>query len=75
MTTRPVPISKLDPADAFAAYLERSEPYFDTVAANGDIPWHEGSLEKRRELFDRRWTRPAPPEGLFTELADIRRPG
>lgn len=65
----------LSPEERFRAYLERSEPYFETVAANGDTPWHGGSLEKRRELFDRRWTRPAPPEGLFTELADIRRPG
>lgn len=65
----------LSPEDRFRAYLTHSEPYFETVEANGDTPWHRGDVDQRRELFDRRYTRPAPPEGLFNNLEDIRRPG
>lgn len=71
--TQPVPISQLDPADAFAAYVERSTNYFAAVEAAGDTPWHRGDVDRRRELFNRRYTRPAPPEGLFTNLEEIRR--
>ena len=73
--TQPVPISQLDPEDAFDAYIERSTNYFTAVEAAGDTPWHRGDVDRRRELFHRRYTRPAPPEGLLTDLADIRRPG
>lgn len=73
--TRPVPAWFLDPEDAFNAYLERSTNYFAAVEAAGGTPWHEHDESRRRSLFFRRYTRPAPPEGLLTDLADIRRAG
>lgn len=39
--------------------------------SEGGEPWTD-DVEERRDLFDRKYTRPAPPEGLYTELVDIR---
>lgn len=69
----PRPISELAPEDRFDAYVERSANYFAAIEAAGDKPWHEGDLDRRRELFNRRFTRPAPPAGLFVNPAEIRR--
>jgi hypothetical protein len=48
---------------AFQKYLARSAPYFAAVAAAGDEPWHAGDIERRRELFFRRYkpTNPTTP--------------
>lgn len=70
-----VPIWHLDPEDRFDAYVERSTNYFAAVEAAGDTPWHEGDVERRRALFDRRFVKPAPPAGLSTDLRVIRRAG
>lgn len=67
------PIWHLDPADRFDAYVERSTNYFAAVEAAGDTPWHEGDVERRRALFNRRFTKPAPPAGLFVNPKEIRR--
>lgn len=66
------PIWHLDPADRFDAYVERSANYFAAVEAAGDTPWHESDVDRRRELFMRRFTKPAPPAGLFVNPAQIR---
>lgn len=44
-------------------WLKRSEAYFQAIADAGDAPWF-GSDTERRELFFRRYTRPAPPDGM-----------
>ena len=44
---------------AFQRYLEVSAPYFEAVAANGDMPWFS-SVEQRRELFYRRYKSVTP---------------
>lgn len=49
------------------------QPYEAAVIANGGTPWTT-SIEERRAFWMRRYTRPAPPQGLFTDLADIRKP-
>jgi len=37
-------------------------------------PWHGGDIEARRELFNRRYQRPDPPESIpLKTLAQIRR--
>jgi hypothetical protein len=36
-------------------YLEWTEPYNAAIYAAGDTPWHNGDIEKRRELYFRRW--------------------
>lgn len=66
------PISELAPEDRFDAYLERSENYMAAITAAGDEPWHAGDVERRRELFMRRFTKPAPPAGLFVNPDQIR---
>lgn len=63
----------LSPEDRFSTYLTHSEPYVAAIAAAGGTPWHDGDTERRRALFFRRYHRPAPPEGLFHNLEDIRR--
>lgn len=51
------------------------EEWLERVTAReaelGTVPWTD-DIEERRQLWERRYTRPAPPQGLFTELADIR---
>jgi hypothetical protein len=49
---------------AFQRYLELSQPYMDKITEDGDEHWHAGDLESRRELFMRRYTRPAPRADL-----------
>ncbi|KMO68900.1 hypothetical protein [Mycolicibacterium obuense] len=44
---------------AFAAYIEAS------AEDERDTGWHNDLLESRRELFMRRYRRPAPPAGLL----------
>lgn len=50
--------------EAYSRYVDLSEPYFEKVAENGGTPWWSSDIE-RRELYDRRYQRPAAPEGLF----------
>ncbi|MGV0811745.1 hypothetical protein ABQF34_07250 [Mycolicibacterium boenickei] len=84
---RQVPVWHLDPADRFDAYVERSTNYFAAVEATGDMPWFaddgrraevaqllgaDGATGLRRALFNRRFTKPAPPAGLFVNPAQIR---
>jgi hypothetical protein len=40
---------------SFQLYLKRSEPYDAAIRAAGGEPWHGGDIEKRRELFMRRY--------------------
>jgi hypothetical protein len=56
----------------FQRYLESTVEYNAAIVAAGREPWHGGDIEARRERFFRRWVRPAPPVGLFTDLAVIR---
>ncbi|WP_373142140.1 hypothetical protein [Mycobacterium marinum] len=63
------------PADAqerFHRYLQSTEAYNAKIIAEGDNPWHKGDIDARRELFMRRYQRPAPPAGLG--IPDIKRP-
>lgn len=39
----------------FQRYCESKHRYNDAIEAAGDIPWHEGDADRRRELFDRRY--------------------
>jgi hypothetical protein len=55
---------------AFQAFLERTIPYFEKVEAEGDEPWFS-TVEERRTLFMKRFSRPAPPMPLKS-LAEIR---
>jgi hypothetical protein len=41
------------------------DPYVAAVVAGGGTPWFN-SDEERRQLFMRRYKRPAPPEGMTT---------
>lgn len=54
---------------AFQRYLESKVAY--NAKAAGDEPWHSNDTEARRELFMRRYTRPAPPERL--QIPNVRR--
>ncbi|WP_431939412.1 hypothetical protein [Nocardia grenadensis] len=45
---------------AFQRYIESTENYFSAVRERGRTPWFS-SVEERRELFMRRYTRPDPP--------------
>lgn len=50
------------PADAeeqFQRYLELNKPYVAAIEAEGDTPWHDGEIERRRTLYFRRWNPPA----------------
>lgn len=49
---------------AFLEYVDRSAPYMDKIRTAGDEPWHGGDIEKRRDLFMRRYSRPAAPVGM-----------
>ncbi|WP_111508369.1 hypothetical protein [Mycobacterium kyogaense] len=51
---------------AFAAYVETS------AEDERDTGWHNDLLESRRQLFMRRYQRPAPPVGLHTDPHIIR---
>ncbi|MFZ3294217.1 MAG: hypothetical protein WA622_27080 [Mycobacterium sp.] len=42
---------------------KHGEPYHAAVIANGDTPW-TADLDERRELFMRRYDRPAPRSDL-----------
>lgn len=56
----------------FEEWLEKyGQPYTDAQVAGGGTPWFS-SDDERRELWERRYTRPAPPAGLFNNLQDIR---
>lgn len=48
---------------AFQRCLETTVAYFAAVEANGDTPWFN-SIGERRELFMRRFQRPAPPADM-----------
>ncbi|WFS15174.1 hypothetical protein [Rhodococcus aetherivorans] len=58
--------------EAFLVYLERSVPYFAAVEERGGKPWF-GSEDERRDLFLRRYSRPAPPAGMepIKSLSDL----
>ncbi|EKT81854.1 hypothetical protein WSS_A15219 [Rhodococcus opacus M213] len=60
---RPSRRTEAEKAEAFAKYLERTEPYFAKISEDGDRPWF-GSEDERRDLFDRRYEKPAPPSSL-----------
>lgn len=46
-----------DKEQAFQLFLKRSEPYNQAIYDAGDEPWHKGDIDKRRELFMRRYQR------------------
>lgn len=48
----------------------QGKPYEEAVLANGGTPWTT-NLDDRKALWERRYTRPAPPAGLST-ITDIR---
>jgi hypothetical protein len=43
---------------AFQKYLASHVNYDNAIRAAGDEPWHAGDVEKRRELFMRRYQTP-----------------
>lgn len=45
---------------AFLLYLTRSENYMAAIAEAGDTAWHAGDIERRRELFMRRYKTHTP---------------
>jgi hypothetical protein len=45
---------------AFLRYVELTENYNAAIYAAGDEPWHGGDIEKRREVFMRRYLQAAP---------------
>jgi hypothetical protein len=58
--------------DAFEDWwLTYGEPYEAAVIERGGTPWTT-DLDERRVLWGRRFTRPNPPQGLLTDLEDIR---
>lgn len=49
---------------AFQSWWEtHGQPYQDAVLERGGTPWTL-DIDERRDLWMRRYTRPAPPEGL-----------
>ncbi len=54
----------VSPEERFRQYVESTGAYNAAIIAAGDEPWHGGDLDRRRELFMRRYARPAPPAGL-----------
>lgn len=55
---------------AFQHWLEKhGEPYAAKVVENGNVPWHDGDVESRRDLWMRRYERPAPPTFLPPTLS------
>lgn len=67
-----------NPADReaeFQRYLENKKAYDARIIENGDIlrkPWFE-TIDQQRELFMRRYIRPAPPAGIPSKtLVQIR---
>ncbi|OCB36992.1 hypothetical protein A5675_17345 [Mycobacterium malmoense] len=68
METLTMTLSRLadetDRGETFRRYLDSTVEYNAAIETAGDEPWHAGDVERRRELFNRRYTRPAPPEGL-----------
>lgn len=59
-TDRPSRRTEAEKAEVFAAYIHRTEPYFERIRDDGDRPWF-GSEAERRDLFSRRYDRPTPP--------------
>ena len=60
---------------AFQRHLAHREAYNAAIIERGDVPkepWHGGDIEVQRELFMRRYDRPAPPDGLSNSLNEIR---
>jgi hypothetical protein len=58
---------------AFDSWWEtHGQPYEAKVIENGGQPWTR-DIDQRRELWERRYTRPAPPAGLLTDLSKIRK--
>lgn len=53
-------------------WRERHDAYLSAVADNGGVPWTHDE-DERRDLFFRRYQRPAPPQGLSNNLTEIRR--
>ncbi|MDC8980545.1 hypothetical protein [Mycobacterium marinum] len=52
------------PADAeerFQKYLASTANYNAAIEDAGDTPWHGGDIERRRELYFRRYQRPETP--------------
>ncbi|KXF54648.1 hypothetical protein AXA44_40570 [Rhodococcus sp. SC4] len=62
-TARPSRRTEAERSRVFSDYLERTEPYFAKIRDDGDRPWF-GSEDERRDLFDRRYSRPVPPAGM-----------
>lgn len=60
-----VPVPAHDPFEVWLARVEAHEK------STGREPWTRDP-EERRMLWERKYSRPAPPVGLFTDLADIR---
>lgn len=54
----------------FQEYLRRSTPYFDAVRVSGDEPWHRDDIQRRRELFYRRWQKPSEAESRGDEVTE-----
>lgn len=46
---------------AFQRYLASTVNYNAAIEAAGDEPWHQHDIERRRELFMRRYQRPEAP--------------
>jgi hypothetical protein len=56
----------------FQHWLESKETYDAAIDAAGDIPWHFGNVDTRRELFMRRYEKPKAPANLsIPNLKDI----
>lgn len=56
---------------AFQRYLESTVAYNAKIVADGDEPWHGGDIEARRELFMRRYNRPASP-GFLPNVPNLK---
>ncbi len=71
------PLWKLTPEEKreveYDEYVARKENYNAAIEAAGDEPWWKGTNpEERRARWQRKYSRPDPPVGLFNDLADIR---
>lgn len=49
---------------AFQRYLATTVQYNAAIEAAGRKPWHGGDIDRRRELFNRRYQRPEPPASI-----------
>ncbi|MCK5753761.1 MAG: hypothetical protein KAH46_13780, partial [Mycobacterium sp.] len=62
---------RFDPHTFDAWWKRYGQPYETAVIDNDGTPWTR-DLDERRQLWERRYQRPVPPQGLSNNLTEIR---